>query len=75
MSEKEAIERLKWHTPTFGNTSSEEVTIAIAALEKQIELSQMIADIKKDFNKEDTYSVSLVLELLKSVQIGEKKNV
>lgn len=73
MSEKEAIERLKWHAPTFGNSFSEEITMAITALEKQIELLQIIADIKKGFNKDDTYSVGLVLELLESVQIGGKK--
>lgn len=70
------IESLELHK-TFGvsdlaSLSNEDIDMAINALEKQIELSQMIADIKKDFNKDDTYSVSLVLELLESVRIGGK---
>lgn len=69
-----AIESLKLHK-TFGISdlaplSDEDIDMAITALEKQIELLQIIADIKKDFSKDDTYSVGLVLELLESVQIG-----
>ena len=56
----------------FAVFHGEQLHMGISALEKQMELSQIIADIKKDFNKNDTYSVSLVLELLESVRIGGK---
>jgi hypothetical protein len=50
----------------------EALDIAIKVVEKQRELNNLITDIKKDFNKDDTYSVSLVLEMLESVRSVEE---
>lgn len=46
-------------------------TTAIKALEKQIELNELISDIKKDFNPKDSYSTRLVLEVLESLKSEE----
>lgn len=43
---------------------AEALRMAIIALEMQINLGQMITDIQEDFKPEDSYSVSLVLDIL-----------